>query len=94
MFNERSVPAYRYILCLLVVVATMGFIETPQDLDNFSALGNGLMLWANVPITLFFGYKAMAAYKTYIGRLKSGEIKPNPNAPSFFREVLTGKDVE
>jgi len=34
----------------------MGFIETPQDLDNFSALGNGLMLWANIPITLFFGY--------------------------------------
>ena len=94
MFSERSVPAYRYILCLLVVVATMGFIETPQDLDNFSSLGNGLMLWANIPITLFFGYKAMAAYKNYIGRLKSGEMQRNANAPSFFREVLTGKDVE
>ncbi len=94
MSSERWVPAYRYILCLLVVVATMGFIETPQDLDNFSALGNGLMLWANIPITLFFGYKAMAAYKNYIGRLKSGEMQRNPNAPSFFREVLTGKDVE
>lgn len=94
MFNERSVPVYRYILCLLVVVATLGFIETPQDLDNFSALGNGLMLWANVPITLFFGYKAMAAYKDYVKRLKSGEMQRNANAPSFFREVLTGKDVE
>jgi AGCS family alanine or glycine:cation symporter len=94
MFNERCVPIYRYILCLLVVVATLGFIETPQDLDNFSGLGNGLMLWVNVPITLFFGYKAMAAYKDYIGRLKSGEMKCNANAPSFFREVLTGKDVE
>jgi alanine or glycine:cation symporter, AGCS family len=94
MFNERSVPAYRYILCLLVVVATMGFIETPQDLDNFSSLGNGLMLWANIPITLFFGYKAMAAYKEYMGRLKSGEMQRNAEAPSFFREVLTGKDVE
>ena len=94
MFNERSVPTYRYILCLLVVVATLGFIETPQDLDNFSALGNGLMLWANIPITLFFGYKAMAAYKDYVRRLKSGEMQRNANAPSFFREVLTGKDVE
>jgi alanine or glycine:cation symporter, AGCS family len=94
MFSERSVPTYRYILCLLVVVATLGFIETPQDLDNFSALGNGLMLWANVPITLFFGYKAMAAYKDYMRRLKSGEMERNANAPSFFREVLTGKDVE
>ena len=94
MFSQRSVPVYRYILCLLVVVATMGFIETPQDLDNFSALGNGLMLWVNIPITLFLGYKAMAAYKEYIGRLKSGEMQRNPDAPSFFREVLTGKDVE
>ena len=94
MFSERAVNRYRYLLCILVVVATMGFIETPQELDNFSALGNGLMLWANVPITLFFGYKAMAAYKEYIGRLKSGEMQRNPNAPSFFREVLTGKDVE
>ncbi len=94
MFSERSVTVYRYILCMLVVVATMGFIETPQDLDNFSGLGNGLMLWANVPITLFFGYKAMAAYKEYTGRLKSGEMQRNPDAPSFFREVLTGKDVE
>ena len=94
LFSERAVSRYRYLLCLLVVVATMGFIETPQELDNFSALGNGLMLWANVPITLFFGYKAMAAYKEYVGRLKSGEIQRNPNAPSFFREVLTGKDVE
>ncbi|MFT5134754.1 MAG: AGCS family alanine or glycine:cation symporter, partial [Gammaproteobacteria bacterium] len=94
MSNERYVPIYRYILCLLVVVATMGFIETPQDLDNFSGLGNGLMLWVNVPITLFFGYKAMAVYKDYIRRLKSGEMQRNANAPSFFREVLTGKDVE
>ncbi len=94
LFSEGAVSRYRYLLCLLVVVATMGFIETPEQLDNFSALGNGLMLWANVPITLFFGYKAMAAYKEYIGRLKSGEMQRNPNAPSFFREVLTGKDVE
>ena len=41
MFSQRSVPIYRYILCLLVVVATLGFIETPQDLDNFSAQGDG-----------------------------------------------------
>jgi len=92
--SERYVPVYRYILCLLVIVATMGFIETPQDLDNFSGLGNGLMLWVNVPITLFFGYKAMAAYKEYIKRLSSGEMRRNANAPSFFKEVLTGKDVE
>ncbi len=36
----------------------------------------------------------MGVYKAYINRLKSGEIKRNPQAPSFFKEVLTGKDVE
>lgn len=94
MFSERAVSSYRYILCLLVFVATLGFIETPQELDNFSALGNGMMLWVNVPITLFFGYKAMRAYKDYVKRLKSGEITRNSNPPSFFRDVITGKDVE
>jgi len=94
MFNERAVTTYRYLLCLLIIVATLGFLDTPQELDNFSSLGNGLMLWANLPITLFFGYKAMRVYKDYINRLKSGEIQRNPQAPSFFKEVLTGKDVE
>ena len=94
MFNERAVNAYRYLLCVLIIIATLGFLKTPAQLDNFSSLGNGMMLWVNLPITLFFGYKAMRAYKDYIARLKSGEIKRNPRAPSFFREVLTGRDVE
>ncbi len=54
MFNERAVTAYRYLLCLLIIVATLGFLDTAQDLDNFSSLGSGLMLWVNLPITLFF----------------------------------------
>jgi len=94
MFNERAVTTYRYLLCLLIIVATLGFLDTPQELDNFSSLGNGLMLWANLPITLFFGYKAMRAYKDYINRLTSGKIKRNPQAPSFFKDVLTGRDVK
>ena len=94
MFSQRAVSTYRYLLCLTIVIATMGIIKTPQELDNFSGLGIGLMLWANVPITLIFGYKAMAAYKDYVARLKAGEIQRNPNPPSFFSEVLTGKDVE
>ena len=94
MFSERAVNGYRYLLCILIVVATLGFLKTPAQLDNFSSLGNGMMLWVNIPITLFFGYKAMAAYKNYIARLDSGEIKRNEHAPSFFRDVVTGKDVE
>jgi len=94
MFSERAVSTYRYLLCVLIVVATLGFLKTPAQLDNFSSLGNGMMLWVNIPITLFFGYQAMRAYKNYIARLTSGEIKRNQHTPSFFREVLTGKDVE
>ena len=94
MFGQRAVMGYRYTLCLLIVVATMGFIKTSQELDNFSSLGTGLMLWANLPIMLFLGHKAMRAYKEYVNRLKSGEMQRNPQAPSFFRDVLTGKDIE
>lgn len=94
MFGERSVMPYKYAFCILVFVATMGFIETPQDLDNFSSMGAGVMIWANIPITLFFGWKAMRAYKEYIGRLQSGKMERNPDAPSFWKDVLTGRDVE
>lgn len=93
MFGERSVTPYKFAFCILVFVATLGFIKTPQDLDNFSSFGVGVMLWVNVPITLFFGYKAMRAYKEYIGRLKSGQMPRNPDAPTF-RDVLSGRDVE
>lgn len=94
LFGDRLVLPYKFAFCILVVVATMGFIETPQDLDNFSSMGAGVMIWANIPIMLFFGFKAMRAYKEYIGRLKSGQMERNPNAPSFWKEVLTGRDVE
>ena len=94
MFGQRAVTGYRYLLCLLVVVATLGIIKTSTELDHFSSLGSGLMLWVNLPILLCFGYKAMAAYREYIRRLKGGEFKRAAQAPSFFREVLTGKDVQ
>jgi len=94
MFGDRSVMPYKYAFCAFVVVATVGIIETPQDLDNFSSMGVGVMLWANIPIMLFFGHKAMRSYKEYIGRLKSGEMQHNPNKPAFWKEVLTGKDVD
>lgn len=94
MFGDRSVLPYKFAFCALVFVATLGFIETPQDLDNFSSMGAGVMLWANIPIMLFFGHKAMRSYKEYIGRLKSGQMERNPNAPSFWKDVLTGRDVD
>ena len=70
MLGDKSVVPYKFVFCFLVFVSTLGFIRTPEDLDNFSSIGAGVMLWANLPIMLFFGHKAMAAYKEYIGKLK------------------------
>ena len=93
MFGGKGVTGYRCLLCLLVAVATLGLIETSEELDHFSSLGNGLMLWVNLPIMMGFGYKAMGAYKDYVRRLKAGAIPRNPQTPPFFRSVLTGKNA-
>jgi AGCS family alanine or glycine:cation symporter len=50
------------------------------------------MVWANIPITLIFGYQAMRAYKEYIGRLKEGRMGPD-HPPPGLDDLLTGRDV-
>jgi len=72
LLGEKAILPYKFIYCLLIIIATTGFIQTTTQLDNFTNLGTGVMLWANIPITLFFGYQAMKAYKNYIKRLKAG----------------------
>jgi len=63
LLGEKAILPYKFIYCLLIIIATTGFIQTTTQLDNFTNLGTGVMLWANIPITLFFGYQAMKAYK-------------------------------
>lgn len=92
MVGERWVFLYKILYCLLVVVACSGLITTEEELDNLSGLGTGVMLFANIPIMLIFGRQAMSAYKDYIRRLKSGEIKPT-NDPRLV-DVIEGKDIE
>ena len=92
MVGERWVFLYKLLYCLLVVVACSGLITTEEELDNLSGLGTGVMLFANIPIMLIFGRQAMSAYKDYIRRLKSGEIKPT-NDPRLV-DVIEGKDIE
>ena len=72
--GEKSVLAYKVVYCLLIVVATLGFIKTDADLDNMTGVGTAVMLFANIPICWFFGHQAMKAYKEYIGRLKAGNM--------------------
>ena len=75
LFGDRSVLPYKLIYCLLIIVACSGIIKTDAELDTFTALGTGVMLFANIPIMLIFGNKAMKAYHSYMQRLDAGEFE-------------------
>jgi len=92
LFGDKAVLPYKFIYCVVIVIAAAGFIRTDAQLDAFTALGTGVMLWANIPIMLIFGSVAMGAYKTYIRRLKAGEL--DPHEPPAITDVVEGKDVE
>lgn len=92
LVGEKGVLTYKILFCALSIVATMGFIETERELNNFSTLGTGVMLWVNVPIMWIFGYQAIARYKAYIRELKSGRMERNAKIPSLL-DIVTGKDV-
>jgi AGCS family alanine or glycine:cation symporter len=92
LLGERSVLPYKLIYCLLIIVATVGFIQTDAELDNLTALGTGVMLWANIPIMLVFGAIAMRAYHDYGRRLKAGKFARH--AAPRITDVVEGRDVE
>lgn len=81
--GEKSVLPYQFVYCLLIVIATLGFIKTDADLDNMTGVGTAVMVFANIPIMWFFGYQAMKAYKDYISRLKDGRLGSGHPAPSL-----------
>jgi len=91
--GEKPVLAYRIVYCLLIVVATLGLIESAADLDNVTGVGTGVLVCANIPICWFFGYQAMRAYKDYVARLKSGRMGPDHPPPSLD-DLLSGRDIE
>jgi AGCS family alanine or glycine:cation symporter len=92
LFGERSVMPYKVVYCLAIIVATApGLIRTDTELDAFTALGTGVMLWANIPIMLIFGGVAMRAYRDYVRRLDAGQIKGHAFPP--LEDVLEGRDV-
>ena len=91
--GEKSVLGYKLVYCLLIIVATLGFVQTDTDLDNVTGIGTSVMLFANIPICWIFGYQAMRAYKEYIGRLKDGRMGPD-HPPPDLDDLLSGRDVE
>ena len=90
--GERSVLGYQIVYCLLIVVATLGFIQTDADLDNMTGVGTAVMLFGNIPICWLFGYQAMKAYKDYVNRLKDGRMGPD-HPPPTLDDLLSGRDV-
>ena len=75
MLGKGSVLPYKVVYCLMIVVSTLPIITSDKELDNLTALGTGVMLWANIPIMLVFSGIAMKAYHDYGRRLRSGEFK-------------------
>ena len=88
--GEKSVLPYKLVYCLLIIVATLGFIKSDADLDNITGVGTAVMLFANIPICWFFGYQAMRAYKDYIARLKAGRMGPE-HPPPNIDDLLSGR---
>lgn len=72
--GDVGVLPFKIIYSLLTFVASLDFIKTDAQLDAWTALGTGVMLFANIPIMLIFGKMAMDAYNNYFIRLKKGEI--------------------
>lgn len=92
LFGGKAVLPYKFIYCVMIIVAAWGFIKTDAELDSITALGTGVMLWANIPIMLIFGSIAMKAYHAYGRKLKAGEFHAH-KAPSIT-DVVEGHDVE
>lgn len=90
LFGPKSVLPYKIVYCALILVATCGLLKTDVELDAISALGTGVMLWANIPIMLIFGRVTMKAYADYMHRLDSGKMRGH--AYPDFVDVIEGHD--
>ena len=96
---------YKIVYSLLILVTTVlmmpiftiggekaAFIATDHELDNWTTLGLGVMLVANIPIMLIFGAKAMSTFRDYFDRMGHGGDDHHEAPP--ITDVIEGKDVE
>jgi alanine or glycine:cation symporter, AGCS family len=90
--GEKGVLPFKFVYLALIILATLGHIQTASDLDNVTGIGLGVMMWANIPICWIFGYQAMRAYREYVGRLKSGRMTPDHPRP-HLDDLISGRDV-
>ena len=89
--GQKAVLPYKFVYCLLIVVATIGLVTTDAELDNVTGMGTGVMVWANLPIVILFGSQAMRAYRHYVRRLKSGELDSGQGAAPTLDDILADK---
>ncbi len=92
LVGAKGVLVYKLVYCGLVLISTLGFIRTDSELDAWTSLGTGVMLFANIPIMWIFGLQAMKAYHRYIARLKGGEF--TGHGYPKMKDVVEGKDVQ
>jgi len=88
LFGPKSVLPYKLVYCALILISTCGLIKTDIELDAFTAMGTGVMLWANIPIMLIFGRITMRAYHDYMHRLDTGKMRGH-SYPSMV-DVIEG----
>ena len=93
LFGQGAVRPFYLIYCVLTGVTTLGFIKTDVELDLVTTTGTGLLLIVSFPITIFLSRQAIAAYKEYMARLSSGNMKAE-HEHIHLADVVSGKDVE
>ncbi len=78
LLGESWVTRYRILFCVAIIVACSGIVRTVQELNQLTLLGTGFMLWANIPITVYFARKAMDTQEDYRRRSAAGLRRDRP----------------
>jgi alanine or glycine:cation symporter, AGCS family len=92
LFGQKLVFLYKMLFCALIIVATTPLLESDEQVGVLTGFGTGVMLFANIPIMLIFGNKAMREYHSYNRRLKAGEFKGH--AYPSITDVAEGRNVD
>ncbi|MBX3360691.1 MAG: alanine:cation symporter family protein [Phycisphaeraceae bacterium] len=60
LLGKWAILPYKLLYCVAILIASApNLIKSDVQLDALTALGTGVMLWANIPIMLIFGPMAM-----------------------------------
>lgn len=70
--GERLVLPYKFVFCMLIIVATIGLVQTDRELANLTGIGTGVMLFARLPIMRTRRGAAQAALSAIRGAPQRG----------------------